>query len=146
MLLVTVEGYLNVSPTSAHRIPVRVKGIRICSCALSLPDSIAVQRLKLEGTITTVRDGHISEAVASNVTGSAITLKQGLHLGSFIVLDRSFFQDSPPFVAAVSSQPANTCDPAELATQLETHVKMLDFADARSRLIDLLVTHRQVSP
>lgn len=58
-------------------------------------------------------------------------------------MDRSFLQDSPTLVTAVSSQPANTCDPAELGTQLAAHVKVLDFPDARSHLIDLLVTHRQ---
>ena len=141
--LATVEGEQYIGPTCAHRIPVRVKAIPIGSYVLSQPDSIRVRNLALEGTLSTVRDGHLIHALVTNVTGSPITLKHGVCLGSFTVVDRSLFQDSIPFVAAVSPQAAQPCDSAELATQLGAHVKVLDFPDARSRLIDLLVSHRQ---
>ncbi len=49
-------------------------------------------------------------------------------------------------VAAVSTQSAPSCTSAELATQLGARVKVLDFPEARSRLLDILTTHRQALP
>ncbi len=46
-------------------------------------------------------------------------------------------------VAAVSTQSAPSCTSAELATQPGAHVKVLDFSETRSRLLDVLTTHRQ---
>ena len=140
----TVEGEQYIGPTCAHRVPIRVKDIPIGSYVLSLPDSIRVKTLALEGTLTIVRDGHLTDALVTNVTGSAITLKHGVHLGSFTVIDGTFFQDPPSLVvAAVSTQPAHASDSAELAIQLGPHVKVLDFPEARPRLLDILATHRQ---
>ena len=139
----TVEGEQYIGPTCACSIPVRVKDIPIGSYVLSLPDSVRVKKLALEGTLTIVRDGHLTDALVTNVTGSPITLKHGVNLGSFVVIDQASFQDSPSLVAAVSTQLASSCDSAELATQLEPHVKVLDFPEAQSRLLDILATHRQ---
>ena len=140
----TVEGEQYIGPTCASRVPIRVKDIPIGSYVLSLPDSIRVKKLALEGTLTIVRDGHRTDALVTNLTGSPITLKHGVHLGSFIVVDKAFFQDSPSLVvAAVSSQPAPGCNSAELATQLGAHLQGSDFPEAQSRLLDILMTHRQ---
>ena len=139
----TVEGEQYIGPTCARRVPIKVKDIPIGSYVLSLPDSVRVKRLALEGTLSIVRDGHLTDALVTNVTGSAITLRHGVHLGSFIVVDGAFFQDPPSLtVAAVSTQSAHA-NPAELYTQLGAHVKELDFPDARPRLLDILMTQRQ---
>ena len=48
-----------------------------------------------------------------------------------------------PLIAAVSTQPAPSCSPAELATLMEAHTKVIDYPEVRARLNNLLVTHRQ---
>ncbi len=53
-----------------------------------------------------------------------------------------FLQKTTLLIATTSTQSANTYELAELATQLETYVKVLDLPDIKSRLIDFLATHR----
>ncbi len=46
-------------------------------------------------------------------------------------------------IAAVYTQPASPCFPAELATQSEAHTKDVHFPDVRVHLNDVRVTDRQ---
>ena len=136
----TVIGDQYIGPTCAHRVPVRVSQAPVGSCVVSHPDSIRVQRLAFEGTLSTVRDAHVTEALVTNLSGCSVTLKDGVHLGSFSIIDEKSFREAPPLIAAVSEQHAS-CSPADLITQLETHVRVVDYPDERSRLNDLLMTH-----
>ncbi len=72
--------------------------------------------------------------------------KKKINLWSpWLVVDKVLFQDSASFVvAAVSTQSAPSCIPIEMITQLGAHVNVLDFPEVRSRLLDILTTHRQV--
>ena len=131
-----------VGPTSATKVPVRVLRAPVGACVISHPDSVRLQRLALEGTLSTMRSGHITDALVTNLTGSSITLKDGVHLGSFSVIDEASFQDSPPLVGAVDSQSTSSCSSVELITQLEAHVKVVDFPAEKHRLFDTLAAHR----
>lgn len=139
----TVIGDQYIGPTCSHRVTVRLLKAPIGSCVISHPDTVRVHRLALEGTLSSVRAEHVTDALVTNMTGSAITLKDGLHLGSFSAVDESSFQEALPLIAAVSQQPAPSSSPADLATQLSSYVKVVDYPDGRNRLTDLLSTHRQ---
>lgn len=101
-----VIGDQYIAATSSHRIPVRIRKAPVGSCVVSHPDSARVQRLALEGTLSSIRDDHVTDTLDTNVTGSSVTLKDGVHLGSFTIVDEASFQDSVPLIAAVSTQPA----------------------------------------
>lgn len=138
-----IVGDQFIGPTSATKVPVRVLNAPVGASVISHPDSARIQRLALEGTLSVMRSGHITDALVTNLTGSSITLKDGVHLGSFSVIDEVSFQDSPPLIGAVDSQSTSSCSSAELITQLEAHVKVVDFPGEKQRLFDTLVAHRQ---
>lgn len=138
-----IVGDQFIGPTSATKVPVRVLHAPVGACVISHPDSACLQRLALEGTLSTMPGGHITDALVTNLTGSSITLKDGVHLGSFSVIDEASFQDSPPLIGAVDSQSTSSCSSAELITKLEAHVKVVDFPAEKHRLFDTLVAHRQ---
>ena len=139
----TVIGDQYIGPTCSHRVSVRVLKAPVGSSVISHPDTVRVHRLSLEGTLSTVRADHVTDALVTNMSGSAVTLKDGLHLGSFSTVDEKSFREASPLIAAVSPQLASSSTPAELATQLSSYVKVIDYPDVRNRLTDLLVTHRQ---
>ena len=56
--------------------------------------------LSLESTLTTVRADHISDALVSNTTGSSISLKNGVLLGTYEVLDPYSIEKSFPLPVA----------------------------------------------
>ena len=136
-----VIGDQYIRASCSQRVSVRVSQAPVGSCVVSYPESVRVQRLALEGTLSKIRDDHVTDALVTNCSGCSVTLKDGVHLGSFSVIDENSFQGAPPLIAAVSDQHAS-CVPADLITQLETHVKVVDYPDERSRLNDLLLTHR----
>ena len=143
MCAAAVIGEQYIGPTSARRVPVRVRHAPVGSCVVSHPDSVRVQRLALEGTLSTVREDHVTDALVTNLTGSAVALKDGVHLGSFTIVEEDSFQDPLPLIAAVPTQVATACTPAELAIQLEAHIGDTDYPEVRDPLTCLLVTHRQ---
>lgn len=138
-----VVGDQYIRPTCAQRITVRIRKAPVGSSVVSQPDSVRIKRLALESTLCSVRDDNMTDALVTNLTGSSVTIKNGAHLGSFTIVDDLSFQDPVPLIAAVSSQPASECTPAELATQLEAYTKDIDYPEVRARLTNLLVTHRK---
>ena len=138
-----IVGDQFIGPTSATKVPVRILHAPVGTNVISQPDSMRIQRLAFEGTLSTVRTDHVTDALVTNLTGSSITLKDGVHLGSFSVIDEASFQDSPPLIRAVDSKSVSSCSSAELITQLETHVRVVDFPAEKQRLLDTLAAHRQ---
>ena len=138
-----VIGDQYIGPTSALRIPVRVLKASKGSCVLSQPDSVRVHRLALESTLSFVKHDHITDALVTNTTGSFITLKDGVHIGTFTVVDETSFQDAAPLIAAVSTQTPAHSFPSDLASQLETYVRVVDYPNEKPRLNDILQNHRQ---
>ena len=139
-----IVGDQVVEPMCAVALPVRVSDASLGSDVLSLPDSMRVQRLALEGTLSTIREGHVTDALVTNTTGSPFTLKDGCHLGAFEVCDQLKSHDIPSVVASVSSHTATPAsqDPADLASELEPYVKATDFPDVNANLLHLLAKHR----
>ena len=133
-----VVGDQYINPTSACVLTVRIKDAPIGSHVISHPDSSKVKRLAVEGTLSSIRKDHLTSALVTNLTGSSITLKDGVLLGTFTIHDSESLQDPVPCVAAVSSQPSPTSSPEEL----KPHVQVMDFPDMNNSLLDLLVKHR----
>ncbi len=98
----------------------------------------------MEGTLSTVRSHHLTDALVTNLTGAPITLKAGLHLGSFEVFDELSFHNLSHVVGALSSSPDLSHDTSDFTSQLAQHVKVLDYPEARSHLLELLQTYRYV--
>ncbi|MPC78872.1 hypothetical protein E2C01_073374 [Portunus trituberculatus] len=137
-----VIGDQNVGPTSARVISLRVKDAPVGSFVLSHPDTSKVKRLAVESTLLSVRKNNVTSALVANLTGSSITLRDGVNLGSVTVIDATSLQDSTTCVAVISSQ-SSTQSPEDIASQLEPHVQVMYFPDMKCSLINLLVTHRE---
>ncbi|MPC97202.1 hypothetical protein E2C01_092503 [Portunus trituberculatus] len=127
MSATVVIGDRYVGLTSACVISVRVKDAPFGSFVLSHPDTSKVKHLAVEGTLSSIRKGNVTSALVTNLTGSSITLRDGLHLGSFTVIDSDSLQDFTTCVAAVSSQSSTQSSPEEIDSQLEPHVQVMDL-------------------
>ncbi len=138
-----VIGDQYIGPSSAARLPVRLRDASVGSAVLSLPDSMNVKRLSLESTLSTVLTDHVTHALVSNTSGAPITLKHGVLLGTFEVLDQSSLEEAPSLpVAGVSAQLSDD-DLSDVMAQLAPHVKGLDYPDGKPALLKLLAQHRQ---
>lgn len=144
-LQAVVIGDQYIGPTSAVRFSVRLKGASVGNCVVSLPDSVRIHRLALEGTLSTVREGNMCDALVSNVSGSPITLKDGVFLGNFEQYDHLLLENAPQVIASVSTQcdctkPSVTVITDSLASLVVAH----DYPEAKPRLLDLLTKYRNV--
>ena len=137
-----VVGDQRIGPTCATRLSVRLTNAPVGSCVLSTPESMRIHRLSLESTLSTVRDGHLSDALVTNVTGSPITLKHGVNLGTFQLYDLPSIEDSPPLpIGGVTHQPSST-DLTDVIAELRPHVSVSDYPEAKPPLLQLLAQHR----
>ncbi|MPC74837.1 hypothetical protein E2C01_069213 [Portunus trituberculatus] len=118
MSAAVVIGDQYVGPTSACVISVRVKDAPVGSFVLLHPDTSKVKRLAVEGTLSSIHKDNVTSALVTNLTGSSITLRDGVHLGSVTVIDSASLQDSTTCVAAISSQPSTQSSSEEIASQL----------------------------
>ncbi len=110
---------------------------------LSLPESMCIYRLPLESILSTVRADHIVNALVTNTSGSPVTIKQGILLGTYEVLDLPPLEELPPlFLAGIHALPLDT-DLTDVVTQLTPHVKGGDYNEGRPALLKLLAQHRQ---
>ena len=137
-----VVGDQYIRPSCSTIVPVRLSNAPAGSSVLSLPDTVRVHRLALESTLSLVNDDSITHALVTNVTGSPFSLRGGTTFASFEVVSALSFQDLPHLVGAGAVASVSTGSPAEMATQLEPHLKVSDYPEAKVRLIDLLAEHR----
>ncbi len=87
---------------------------------------------------------HISDALVINKTGSYVSLKDGVLLGTFEVLDLSSIEQPLPLpVAGVNAQNADVTDFTDVMAHLRPHVNVLDYSEAKPALLNLLAQHRQ---
>ena len=139
-----VVGDQHIGPTCATRLPVRLTDAPVGSHILSTPESMRVHRLSLESTLSTVRNDHISDALVTNTTGSPITLKHGVTLGTFELVDLSSIEASHPLpIGGVTAQPSDLPDLTDVMAELKPHVTVSDYPEAKPALLQLLAQHRQ---
>ena len=98
--------------------------------------------LAQEGTLSTIRCGNVTYVLVTNITGSSVTLKSGVLIGSFEVADSLSFQDPPHLVAVVSDDTATSNDPVDLITQLDSCANVSDFPDPKPSLLILFVNYK----
>ncbi len=95
-----VNGDQYIGPSCATRLSVRLKNAPVGSHVISTPESMLIHHLCLESTLSAVHSDHISDAIVTNKTGSSITLKDGVLLDTFEVLDLSSTEKPLPLPVA----------------------------------------------
>ncbi|MPC51930.1 hypothetical protein E2C01_045787 [Portunus trituberculatus] len=141
MCAAVVIGDQYIGPTCVQKVSVSIRNAPVGSCVLSYPDSVRVQRLTVEGTLSSVRDDHFTDALVNNLTGSFVTLRNGVHLG---FVDEAFFRNPTTLITAEFLHSMLLVVPLEeLATQLETHIKVVDYPEVRIHICELLDIHRE---
>ncbi len=88
-----VIGDQYILPSCVTRLSVRLRNAPVGSHVISTPESMHIHCLCLESTLSAVHAEHISDALVRNKTGSSITLKDGVLLGTFEVLDLSSIEE-----------------------------------------------------
>ena len=124
------------------RLPIRLSDAPVGSYVLSLPHTARVTSLALKGTLSTVRNDHISDALVTNITGTSITLKNGVLLGIFEVCIDLHFENPTHLLAGVSSSHDYTANVYDSVSKLNSFVKVLDYPRARPRLLNLLAKYQ----
>ncbi len=131
-----------IGPSSVVRLPVCLSDAPVGSQVLSLPDSMRIHRLSLESTLSTVRPDHVADALVTNTTGAPLTLKQGVHLGTYEVLDLPSFENLPFLsVAGVSTQRLDA-DFMDVVAQLSPHLKNMDYPGGKHALLEPTARHK----
>ncbi len=134
-----VIGDQHIGPSCGARLSVRLKNAPVGRHVISAPDFMRVHRLSLESTLSTVRADHISDALVTNKTGSSITLKNGVLLATYEVLDLFSLEESFPLpVAGVTAHDADVTDLTNVMAQLKSHVNVLDYPATKPALLQLL--------
>ncbi len=76
--------------------------------------------------------------------GSSITLKNGVLLGAYEVLDLSSLEEPLPLlVAGVNVQDSDVTDLTDVMAHLKFHVNVLDYPETKPALLQLLAKRRQ---
>ncbi len=105
-----------------------------------------VKHIKVESTLSRVREERLTDALFVNTTGAPVTLKQGLMLGKCLLYDRNIIPEPLPLpttcVAAVGDAPSVT--EGGLSPSVESFVKVVDYPELKSSLIQTLEEYRDV--
>ncbi len=91
MVSAIVEGTQTISENVAqHVIRVRLPDAPVVSdiCIDGAPN---FHCLAVEPTLSSVKDGHLSEALVLNTSGTGITLKHGVKLGHCLLYDKILY-------------------------------------------------------
>ncbi len=98
-----------------------------------------IHHLCLESTLSVVNTDHISDSLVTDKTGFSITLKDGVLIGTFEVLDLSSIEEPLPLpVAGINTQNADVSDLTDVMAHLRPHVNVLDYLEAKPALLNLL--------
>lgn len=77
----------------------------------------------LESTLSTVRNGQINDALTTNITGSPIIFRNGVHLGTYQVHEES----PPPLAVSVTTQDFQKANQARVMAQPPPHLSVMDY-------------------
>ncbi len=105
-----------------------------------------VSRLAVESTLSTVRKGHVPDALVVNTTEGSVRIKQGLFLGECLVYDKKVVPEPiilPRACISSVSQCAFDTERGQMPT-LCSSVSVVDYSEMRSALLDLLGKYRNV--
>ncbi len=95
----TVVGYHEIQARSAKRIPIRVLdavlGSDVCLNGIS-----SIQRLGVESTFSTVREGHVTDVLDINTIGGPVKFKHGHLLGKCLAYNQNMVPEPLDFPSA----------------------------------------------
>ncbi len=103
-----------------------------------------ISRVRVESTLSRIREGHLSQALVINTLGAPITLKQGLYLCQYLVYDKQVICESEEnpdaYVSAVGSQKK---DSPNKQSSLDSYIKITHFTKMKPTLLQVLESHRE---
>ncbi len=102
-----------------------------------------IRRLVLESTIAIVRPDHISDAIVKNTKGSSVTLKNGVLLGMYQILDDPVLEDPTVLPVASVTERATTASRPDVNAELTPHVSVVDYLENKSLILQPLSKLRQ---
>ena len=141
----TVIGNHDIPDRTAMHIPVSVPNARV-GCDICIEGESKVQRLAVESTLGTVREGHNTTALVVNTTGGPIKLRQGVFLSEALAYDGQVVSEPMDLpVPSTASVCASVSNESKGQTQtLESLVTVADYPELSDSLIKLLKRYRDV--
>ncbi len=119
-------------------IPISIPKAKV-GCDICIEGPSQVQRVYVEPTLTTLRDGHKATALVVFTTGGSVKLKHGVFLSKALAYDKRVIPEPPEFpqacVASVDQLPSNSKrgqDPT-----LSSYVSVVDYPELTERLLKL---------
>ncbi len=116
----------------AKRIPVRVPDATVGS-DICFAGNISIQRLAVKSTLSTVREGHVTDALVVNITGGPVRIKHGLLLGKCLAYNLNVVPVPLVFPAACVSSVHKSSVDTELrqAPNLRSVVNVVDYPEMK---------------
>ena len=141
----TVVGDHEIPDRTAMHVPISVPHSTV-GCDICIEGPSQVQKLSVEPTLTTVREGHKATALVVNTTGGPVRLRQGVFLSKALAYDKRVIPEPPEFpqacIASVDQLPSNSergQDPT-----LSSYVSVVDYPELKQPLLKLLGRYRDV--
>lgn len=140
-----VYGDHEIPDRVAMRVPIRVPDAPVGS-DICLEGIGNLCRLAVESTLSTVWEGHISEALMVNTTGGSIRVKNGLLVGQCLLYDKKVVSEPLEFPTACVSSVSQSSGDIELgqAPTLRSLVNVVDYPEMKQSLLELLEQYRDV--
>ncbi len=142
----TVLGNHEIPDLVAKRIPVRVSDATLGS-DICFDGNSSIRRLTVEYTLSTVREGHVTDALVVNITGVPVRIRHRLLLGKYLAYNLKVVPFPLEFpTACVSSVHKSSVD-TELgqAPTLRSAVNVVDYPEMKHSLLELLERFRDVT-
>ena len=117
------------------RVQVRLPDALEGTDVVCLSETVRVKGLSLESTLSSVREGGLTDVLVLNRTGSPFNLKSGCHLVDFLAYNTSVNVITRDITVASLNI---TNERVDKETLIAPHVKVNDIPQERDRLIDLL--------
>ncbi|RUM27774.1 MAG: hypothetical protein DSY32_05100, partial [Aquifex sp.] len=141
----TVYGDQEIPDRVAKRITIRVPDAPVGS-DICLDGIGPIKRLAVESTLSTVREGHVTEALVVNTTGGPIKIQHGLLLGKCLSYDKKVVPEPLEFPTNSVSSVCKSAVDTELgqAPTLRSLVNVVDYPEMKHSLLELLGQYRDV--
>ena len=141
----TVVGNHEIPSRTAVHLPVSVPNATV-GCDICLEGPSKLNRLAVEPTLNTVREGNQTIALVVNSTNCPVKLKQGVLLTQALVYDRQVVSEPMdlPDTCVASVQSSKQDSETTHAPTLDSLVVVKDYPELRHSLIELLSKYRDV--
>ncbi len=130
---------------TTSRVPGRLDSVPSEGDVVCLSETNHVNRLAVESTLSTIRDGNITDALVVNTSTGPTSIKQGTFLAKFQAYDKPMRSEplDLPVASLTTSEDTVPSQNSDVREQLRPLVNVVDYPEGKNELLDLLASYRK---